>query len=292
MDKRVPELFLTGFDRNTLFRNNSDGTFRDITASSGLTDNRWGAGAAFGDYDATACSTCTWPVPSISTHATLPLPPPKFCSTGGSQSNADPRGMPGAEDSLYKNLGGGRFRDVSREAGILNGSTYYGLGCIWFDYDDDGDQDIFVANDSCPNFLFRNEKGRVRRGGDGDGWRWARTETNRRHGDRRGDGTGTDGSIWCSPLLGGQQHALCDRGSFFTDSSYAGDSGNPPGNIWAGGPSSLMRTWTGGSTSSSPTGTSTLRWTRFRSGPLSGSGTSSLETKRDGAWSRWDGRPV
>ncbi len=216
------DLFLTGFDRNTLFRNNGDGSFSDITASSGLTDKRWAAGAAFGDYDEDGLLDL-YVARYVEFDPHHPPPPtPKFCSYRGISVQCGPRGMPGAEDSLYKNLGGGRFRDVSREAGILTGSTYYGLGCIWFDYDDDGDQDIFVANDSCPNFLFRNEKGRFvevamesgvalgENGNEQDGMGIAVGDVNR---DGRLDLVQTNFSEDNNTLY-------VNRGSFFTDSSY------------------------------------------------------------------------
>ena len=216
------DLFLTGFDRNTLFRNNGDGTFTDVTVSSGLSDKRWGAGAAFGDFDADGLLDLY-----VARYVEFdprhpPHPTPKYCSYRGISVQCGPRGMPGAEDSLYRNLGGGHFRDVSREAGIRTGSPYYGLGCIWFDYDNDGDQDIFVANDSCPNFLFRNDEGRFvevamesgvalgENGNEQDGMGIAVGDVNR---DGRLDLVLTNFSEDNNTLY-------LNRGSFFTDSSY------------------------------------------------------------------------
>ena len=67
-----------------------------------------------------------------------------------------PRGLPGAGDSLYHNNGDGTFTDVSKKAGVSDPNGYYGMGVICSDFDEDGLVDIFVANDSTPNFLYHN----------------------------------------------------------------------------------------------------------------------------------------
>jgi hypothetical protein len=67
-----------------------------------------------------------------------------------------PLGLKGAPDHLFRNNGDGTFTDVSKEAGVDDSAGYYGLGVAWFDYDDDGRLDLIVANDSTPNYLYRN----------------------------------------------------------------------------------------------------------------------------------------
>jgi hypothetical protein len=68
--------------------------------------------------------------------------------------------MKGVPDLLYENLGGGRFRDISRESGIAAATPSYGLGAVILDFDGDAKQDVFVGNDSMPSFLWMNQGGR------------------------------------------------------------------------------------------------------------------------------------
>jgi len=67
-----------------------------------------------------------------------------------------PKGLKGAPDHLFHNDGDGTFSEVSVKAGVADPNGYYGLGVAFFDFDDDGRLDLFVANDSCPNYLYRN----------------------------------------------------------------------------------------------------------------------------------------
>ncbi len=152
------DLFVTGFGGNVLYRNRGDGTFEDITAQAGLTDTAWSTGAAFGDFDRDGLLDLAV-VHYVRFDPAHPPPRTPLCRYRGVEVQCGPRGLPGAEDSLFRNLGGGKFEDVSSSSGIRTGHAYYGLGCIWSDYDNDGDLDLFVANDSCPNFLFRNDGG-------------------------------------------------------------------------------------------------------------------------------------
>ena len=70
---------------------------------------------------------------------------------------AGPLGLPGAQDALYRNEGDGTFIDMTRKAKVGRAKPTYGLGAIFCDYDQDGDPDLYVANDSAPNFLYRNQ---------------------------------------------------------------------------------------------------------------------------------------
>lgn len=80
----------------------------------------------------------------------------KTCQYGGVAVQCGPRGLPGMGDLLYRNNGDGTFTDVSEAAGVNDPNGYFGLGVAWFDYNGDGWPDLFVANDSNPNFLYKN----------------------------------------------------------------------------------------------------------------------------------------
>lgn len=170
------DLFVTAYGRNYLFHNEKGtGRFRDITRSAGLADDaggpRWGAGAAFGDYnrdgklDLYLCRYIKW-----SREKQIPCKNP----LGGS-SYCSPELYPPEEHALYRNNGDGTFSDVSRAAGIA-GHAGRGLGVAWLDFDGDGWEDIFVANDLSPFFLWRNNH-------DGT-FREAATESGVAYGDR------------------------------------------------------------------------------------------------------------
>jgi hypothetical protein len=152
-----PDLFVSHYGPDALHRNNGDGTFTDVAATAGVADPRWGAGAAFADYDGDG-----WLDLYVANYLEFdPQTAPKHGSTSnckfrGMPVMCGPRGLPGTPDALYRNNGDGTFRDVTRQAGLTEGSGYYGLGVVWGDYDNDGDRDLYVANDSTPNLLFRN----------------------------------------------------------------------------------------------------------------------------------------
>src|SRR5437899_1932594 len=80
----------------------------------------------------------------------------RLCQFKGTPVQCGPRGLKGAGDTLYHNNGDGTFTDVSKKAGVADTDGYYGLGVIASDLDEDGLVDIFVANDSTPNFLYHN----------------------------------------------------------------------------------------------------------------------------------------
>jgi hypothetical protein len=82
--------------------------------------------------------------------------PPNFCQFRGIAVMCGPRGLPGEPDHLFHNNGDGTFTDVSVKAGVSDPSGYYGLGAVFVDIDDDGWLDLAVANDSVPNYLYRN----------------------------------------------------------------------------------------------------------------------------------------
>ncbi len=147
------DLFVCNYGPNTLYRNNGDGTFRDVTATARVGDGRWAVSASFGDYDADG---------RLDLYVTNTVqfdykdPDPMECHYRGITVQCGPLGMAGDSDILYRNNGDGTFRDVSEKAGVSDVPPSYGLGAIWSDYDNDGDLDLYVANDQMANFLFRN----------------------------------------------------------------------------------------------------------------------------------------
>ncbi len=149
------DLYVTNFGANQLFRNRGDGTFEDVTGVAGVGDPAWSTGAAFGDYDRDG-DLDLYVANYVDFDFDNPGGDPRFCSYRGVTVACGPRGLPGAHDSLFRNDGNGRFTDVSAPAGIRAAAALYGFQPIWTDFDTDGDPDVFVANDSTPNFLWRN----------------------------------------------------------------------------------------------------------------------------------------
>ena len=150
------DLFLAGVNRNILYRNRGDGTFEDVTEKAGLGERAggrrkpWSIAAGWFDYDNDVrldlfvVNYCVWD-PAVE--------PP--CTAGGERVYCHPKYYRGLPNLLYRNRGDGTFADVSESSGIA-AHIGKGMGVSFLDYDDDGRLDLFVANDTTPNFLFRN----------------------------------------------------------------------------------------------------------------------------------------
>jgi enediyne biosynthesis protein E4 len=151
------DIYLTNLGPNILYRNNGDGTFTDVTAKAGVGDPRWSTSAAFGDYDNDGFLDLYVPNYLDVGPDKLPARVAGVCEYQGQPVMCGPRGLPGAADSLYRNNGDGTFTEVSEKTGAVDKDKYFGLGVVWADVDNDGDLDIFVANDATPNLLFIND---------------------------------------------------------------------------------------------------------------------------------------
>jgi hypothetical protein len=151
------DFYVTGYGSNFLYRNNGDGTFSDITKKAGVADGGWSTGCAFGDYDGDGfvdlfvVHYLQFDLNNMPEWGSRP-----YCYYRGIPVHCGPKGLAPETDRLYHNNGDGTFTDVSAKAGILPDRRYYGFTAVWTDYNDDGLLDIYVANDSTPNLLYRN----------------------------------------------------------------------------------------------------------------------------------------
>jgi hypothetical protein len=182
------DLYVTNFGKNRLYHNDAGRKFTDVADTAHVAVDSWSTGCAFGDFDGDG-----WLDLFVAGYVNLDLahlPPPATPSGSSPASSKDeapraatdssarigasysagatactyrservmcgPRGLKGAPDHLFRNNHDGTFTDVSREAGVSDANGLYGFGVAWFDMDDDGRLDLFVANDSGPNYVYRN----------------------------------------------------------------------------------------------------------------------------------------
>jgi hypothetical protein len=152
------DLFVTRYGRNALYHNNGDDTFTDVTRQSGLlgSEDGWNSGAAFLDYDRDGSldlfvSSYVGYKYGLTLYESNP-------SLAGEQSPVlyGVAGLEGTCNTLYRNNGDGTFTDVSERAGLLKPDPAYGFTPCVADYDNDGWPDVYVADDSTPSLLFRN----------------------------------------------------------------------------------------------------------------------------------------
>jgi hypothetical protein len=150
------DLYVTCFGPNVLWRNRGDGTFEDATAKARVADgDRYHASCTWGDFDRDGDLDLY-----VLGYVDFRFDDGKVCGDVGKgekwRTYCHPDMYEGIDDALYRNDGGGVFADVSAQAGIA-GRKGKGLGVAAADYDSDGDVDLFVANDSDVNFLWRND---------------------------------------------------------------------------------------------------------------------------------------
>ena len=151
------DLFVTNYGVNRFFRNNGDGTFADVTEATGVGKwSRWSTGAAFGDYDGDGDLDLY-----VSNYVRFDpddrsqrMP---YQLWKGLKIFHGPNAYEGEPNELYRNDGSGSFTEVTDRHPALTRAALRSFQCVFADVDDDGDADLYVANDTDPNLLYRNE---------------------------------------------------------------------------------------------------------------------------------------
>jgi len=158
-----PDIFVANYGKNRLYHNNHDGTFTDVAEKAGVTLGNWSSGVSWGDYDGDGRLDLF--VAGYVHFDLNRLPYPRSEVMGFADCGyrgifnltCGPRGLTGEPDHLFHNNGDGTFTDVSEKAGVADKSKYYGLTAVFADMDDDGKPDLLVADDSTPNYFYRNK---------------------------------------------------------------------------------------------------------------------------------------
>ena len=154
-----PDLYVTGYGKNRLFHNQGNGTFKEVAEQAGVagTGKEWGTGCAFVDYDRDGKLDLMVANYVHFDLAATPLPGAQAgCMWKGAPVMCGPRGLPHAPNILYHNEGNGRFKDVSKPSGIQKTTGHYCFSVTTLDFNEDGWPDIYVACDSTPSILYRN----------------------------------------------------------------------------------------------------------------------------------------
>jgi enediyne biosynthesis protein E4 len=177
-----PDLYVTNYGKNTLYHNNGNGTFTDVTAKAGVEARGWSCSAGFFDYDNDGHLDLL-----VTRYMIWDTQHSKVCG-GEWQTYCPPAEFPATTNILYRNRGDGTFEDVSLHSGIssIKGRS---LGVSFADYDDDGFTDVFVSNDGMRQFLFHNN----------------------------GNGTFTEGALEAGAALTGDGRPLSGMGTVFQD---------------------------------------------------------------------------
>jgi enediyne biosynthesis protein E4 len=177
-----PDLYITNYGKNTLYHNNGDGTFTDVTVKAGVEAGGWSSSAGFFDFDNDGHLDLF-----VTRYMIWDTQTSKVCGQEW-QTYCPPGEFPQTTNILYRNRGDGTFEDVSQHSGIgkIKGRS---LGVSFADYDADGFTDVFVANDGMRQFLFHNN----------------------------GDGTFTEGAIEAGAALTADGKPISGMGTVFQD---------------------------------------------------------------------------
>ncbi len=158
-----PDIYVANYGKNRLYHNNHDGTFTDVAEKAGVALGGWSTGPTWGDYDHDGLLDLF--VPGYVKHDTdRPVlagkngVPEGACQYRGVNVFCGPVGLLGESDHLFHNNGDGTFTDVSVKAGVADREGRYAFASVFVDLDDDGWLDLVVANDSTPNYLYRNRR--------------------------------------------------------------------------------------------------------------------------------------
>jgi len=156
------DLVITEWGRTRVLRNEANAGFRETTTEAGLavaiaSEKEWGTSAALFDYDAdgrldlAVVNYLAFDTRTIGKRGAAP------CRWKGHDVMCGPEGLTPQHDRLYRGSGDGRFAETTAKAGFVPGAPGFGLGALTLDYDQDGDTDLYVANDSTPNCLWENQ---------------------------------------------------------------------------------------------------------------------------------------
>ncbi|MGH9324435.1 MAG: CRTAC1 family protein [Vicinamibacteria bacterium] len=150
------DVFITAFGADQLYLNRGDGTFLSRGRQGGVADGRWSSSAAFFDLDSDGFLDLY-----VCNYLDFTLEANRECvsPTAGVPAYCHPQEYEGVADILYRNRADGNFEDISAAAGVAALNEGKGLGVVTSDFDDDGDSDLYVANDTTRNYLHRNDGG-------------------------------------------------------------------------------------------------------------------------------------
>ncbi len=151
------DILITTIGRDLLYRNNGNGTFTEVSKQAGLAQSvAWHTGSAFGDFDGDG-NLDLFITGYVDIHSLAFDKPAPVCDYFGQHVFCGPIGLKGERSMVYHNNGNGTFTDVTKASGVGNAPPAHGFTPVTGDFNGDGKLDVFVANDSDPNYLFLNQ---------------------------------------------------------------------------------------------------------------------------------------